>query len=423
MSAFDKVIGYESIKMELIRYADVLKNSEKYSRLGVVPMSGILLSGRPGLGKTLLAKCFIEEAGWKCFVLRKEKPNGSFVNEIRKTYEKAKEEAPSIIFLDDMDKFSNSDCEYKDTEEYVTIQSCIDEYKGLNIFTLATINEIYRLPDSLRRVGRFDEIIEVIPPSGKNAEEIIEHYLKQKKAVGDIDVKELSLILDSRTCAELETIINKAGIYAGFANRDRICHQDVIDAFVRMLYESPECINPENERENMKIAIHEAGHAVVSEVLEPGSVTLVSVCRNSWSTQGVTNIHKPDDFNLSKELQEHEVIRTLGGRAATEILLGIADVGCSSDLEEAHYQVDEFVDNLGTLGLDTHTRRDSSAYICEKRDQLITSELERYYKIAKQIIVENRDFVEKMRDELLKQKTLTFRDIEKIRKELEEKRG
>ena len=217
--------------------------------------------------------------------------------------------------------------------------------------------------------------------------------------------------------------MNKAGIYAGFANRDRICHQDVIDAFVRMLYESPECINPENERENMKIAIHEAGHAVVSEVLEPGSVTLVSVCRNSWSTQGVTNIHKPDDFNLSKELQEHEVIRTLGGRAATEILLGITDVGCSSDLEEAHSQVDEFVDNLGTLGLDTHTRRDSSAYICEKRDQLITSELERYYKIAKQIIVENRDFVEKMRDELLKQKTLTFRDIEKIRKELEEKRG
>ena len=98
MSAFDKVIGYESIKMELIRYADVLKNSEKYSKLGVAPMSGILLSGRPGLGKTLLAKSFIEESGLKAFTLRKEKPNGSFVNEIKKTYVKAKENAPSIVF-------------------------------------------------------------------------------------------------------------------------------------------------------------------------------------------------------------------------------------------------------------------------------------------------------------------------------------
>ena len=423
MSAFDKVIGYESIKMELIRYADVLKNSEKYSKLGVAPMSGILLSGRPGLGKTLLAKSFIEESGLKAFTLRKEKPNGSFVNEIKKTYVKAKENAPSIVFLDDMDKFSNSDEDQKDTEEYVTIQSCIDEFKEFKVFTLATVNNIYKLPDSLRRAGRFDETIEFIAPRGKNAESIIDYFLKQKKAVGDIDVKELALILDGRSCAELETIINKAGIYAGFANRERICQQDIIDAFVRMMYESPECISPENEGENTKIAIHEAGHAVVSEVLEPGSVTLVSVCRNSWATQGVTNIHEADDYKLSIELHEHEVIRALGGKAATEILLGVADVGCYSDLCHAHNNVDKLVDELGTLGLDTHTKRDSSAYICEKRDQLITSELERYYKIAKQIIVENRDFVEKLRDALLEQKTLTFRDIERIRKELEKNRS
>ena len=403
MSAFDKVIGYESIKMELIRYADVLKNSEKYSKLGVAPMSGILLSGRPGLGKTLLAKSFIEESGLKAFTLRKEKPNGSFVNEIKKTYVKAKENAPSIVFLDDMDKFSNSDEDQKDTEEYVTIQSCIDEFKEFKVFTLATVNNIYKLPDSLRRAGRFDETIEFIAPRGKNAESIIDYFLKQKKAVGDIDVKELALILDGRSCAELETIINKAGIYAGFANRERICQQDIIDA--------------------TKIAIHEAGHAVVSEVLEPGSVTLVSVCRNSWATQGVTNIHEADDYKLSIELHEHEVIRALGGKAATEILLGVADVGCYSDLCHAHNNVDKLVDELGTLGLDTHTKRDSSAYICEKRDQLITSELERYYKIAKQIIVENRNFVEKLRDALLEQKTLTFRDIERIRKELEKNRS
>ena len=117
MKGFERIIGYKSIKEELMRYADVLKNPEKYYVLGVKAPSGIMLSGEPGLGKTLMAKCFIEETGLKSFELRKEKPDGSFVNEIRKTYENARKEAPSIVFLDDMDKFSNTDSEYKDTEE------------------------------------------------------------------------------------------------------------------------------------------------------------------------------------------------------------------------------------------------------------------------------------------------------------------
>ena len=415
MKGFEKIIGYKSIKEELMRYADVLKNPEKYYALGVKAPSGIMLSGEPGLGKTLMAQCFIEETGLKAFELRKEKPDGIFVNEIRKTYENAKIEAPSIVFLDDMDKFSNTDSEYKDTEEYVTIQSCIDESKECGIFTLATSNSLFNLPNSLLRPGRFDEVIEVNPPHGKEVEEILKYYLSQKKSIGDVDIKELAMLMDERPCAELETIINKAGIYAGYNNRDCICHQDIVDAFVRVMYESPECLDPDNIGENEQIALHEAGHAVVSEVLEPGSVSLVSVCRNSYSTQGITHTKRAEKYYLSKELRENRVIATLGGKAATEIILGVADVGCQSDLLTAHNIVEDLVDDFGTMGFETHTGRNSRAYVFEMKDRLIASEMERYYREAKRIIAENRAFVESVRDELLQKHTLTYRDMERIR--------
>lgn len=109
MSKFDKVVGYEDIKAELIRICDVVKNPEKYARLGVQTPRGIMLWGEPGLGKTLMAKCFIEESGCKTFIIRKEKPDGEMVNTIRDVFNKAKAEGRSIVFLDDLDKFANED--------------------------------------------------------------------------------------------------------------------------------------------------------------------------------------------------------------------------------------------------------------------------------------------------------------------------
>lgn len=103
MSEFDKVIGYEDAKMELMRFCDVLRNPEKYTKLGVTMPSGILLCGDMGLGKTLMARCFIAESGYKAFTLRKEKPNGDFINQIKETFEEAKKDSPAIVFLDDMD--------------------------------------------------------------------------------------------------------------------------------------------------------------------------------------------------------------------------------------------------------------------------------------------------------------------------------
>ena len=221
MKAFDKVIGYDDIKMELIRFADVIKNTEKYLKLGVTVPSGLLLYGEPGLGKTLMANCFIAEAGCKVSTLRKDKPNGDFINQIKATFEEAKKKSPVIVFLDDMDKFANEDSNHPNAEEYVTVQACIDECKGQGVFVLATVNDKHCLPDSLLRAGRFDKVIEVNNPSGKDAERIIAYFLSQKQIMGNVDIEELARLMEGRSCAELETVINDAGIYAGFAGKEK----------------------------------------------------------------------------------------------------------------------------------------------------------------------------------------------------------
>ena len=136
MSKFDKVVGYEDIKAELIRICDVVKNPEKYARLGVQTPRGIMLWGEPGLGKTLMAKCFIEESGCKTFIIRKEKPDGEMVNTIRDVFNKAKAEGRSIVFLDDLDKFANEDNQHPDAEEYVAVQACMDSVKGKDVFSI-----------------------------------------------------------------------------------------------------------------------------------------------------------------------------------------------------------------------------------------------------------------------------------------------
>lgn len=154
MNAFDKIIGYSSIKKELQQISDTLKNRETYDRLGVSAPRGLLLYGEPGVGKSLMASAVIKESGRKVFCCRKDSPNGDFIKKIKATFDKAVQNAPSIVYLDDMDKFANGDERHPDAEEYVTVQSCIDETKDKQVFVLATVNNIHCLPQSLRRVGR-----------------------------------------------------------------------------------------------------------------------------------------------------------------------------------------------------------------------------------------------------------------------------
>lgn len=415
MSSFDKIIGYEGIKTELLRYCDVLKNPQIYHELGVKIPKGILLEGNPGLGKTMIAKCFIEESGCKSYILRKDKPDGDFVNEIRNVFERAKSDQCAIVLLDDMDKYANEDESHRDAEEYVTIQSCIDECKDSGVFVIATVNCIFSLPESLMRAGRFDKIIEMQFPKGEDAKRIVEYYLSQKQVVKNIDIEEISRLMEGHSCATLEAVINEAGIYAGFERRNKIEHADLLKACMRLIFDAPE-VNDIKDNDILKrIAVHEAGHVVVAEVLNPGSVSLTSVQEFYGSKQGTTSNNKADDYNFNKSAQENEVVILLGGKAATEMVLGLNDVGCSNDISLASILVSAFVDDYCSFGFDSFEGPNPSQFLLENKDRLVAYEMNKYYQRAKQIIAENREFLDAITKELIEKKMLTYKDIKRMR--------
>lgn len=195
MNSFDKVIGYKSIKRELLQICDMIRNRTIYEKMGARLPHGLLLYGDPGLGKSLLANCFMEECGLNTVTVRRDKGGDAFINSIAQAFAKAKEEAPSVLLLDDMDKFANEDSSRCDAPEYVAVQAGIDDVKETAVFVIATANEIRKLPDSLCRSGRFDRKIRIQPPTAADAEAIIAHYLSGKQVSDDINMKDLTKMM------------------------------------------------------------------------------------------------------------------------------------------------------------------------------------------------------------------------------------
>ena len=416
---FSGVIGYEPIKLELKRIIDIMNNPEKYKELGVSTPSGILIDGEPGLGKTLMAKCFINASGRKSYTCRKDKPNGDFVNELKRVYEEAKNNAPSIVFLDDMDKFANEDEKHKNAQEFITVQSCIDDMKDFEVFTIATTNDMKNIPESLLRVGRFDKCFTIKTPKDEEAERIIDYYLSKKKFVGNVDIKQICKILNGCSCAQLETVINEAGIYAGFENKKKIEMKDIIRAVMRIIYNAPEELTNEQKDHIKEIAYHEAGHAVVAEVLEPDSVNIISVKKYNGDVKGVTSYYQNRESFQHKKYLENRVISLLAGKCATEIVFGLTDVGVHSDVKKACKIVEDFIDDYCTYGFDTFSFQyydEKSNDFFERRERSIYREIDRYYQMTRRILCENREFLDKLADELEKKETLIAEDVQRIKK-------
>ena len=415
MNAFDKIIGYEDVKEELIRVCDVITDTEKYAALGVAPMGGLLLDGDPGLGKTLMADCFIKASGRKAFVCRKNKPDGEFVNEIKRVFAEAAENAPSIVLLDDMDKFANEDDCHRNAEEYVTVQSCIDDVKGKNVFVVATTNGTRNLPHSLLRAGRFDTIIEVRVPEGKDAEDIVRHYLSQKKFVAEVNVEDVARMMKGKSCAELESVINIAGQYAGYANKEKIDADDITRACLRVIYKAPESSKPHDPVTLERTAYHEAGHVVVAEVLRSGSVDLVSVRRTTGDVGGLTVTGLPDDYWVSKTRMEDRVVSILAGKAATEIVFGESDTGANDDLHRAFDIAERFADHYCSYGFGYWTERYESQTLRARKEDRIIADMDNLYMRSKKIIIENRAFLDAIARRLQEKDTLVGSEIREIR--------
>lgn len=416
MSAFDKVIGYETIKIELLQICDMIHNREIYEELGAKLPQGILLYGDPGLGKTLMAKSFIEESGLKAYIVRRNKGNDDFIGDITDTFRKAKENTPCVIFLDDMDKFANEDSDHRDAEEYVAVQSGIDEVKNCDVFILATANEIWKLPRSLVRSGRFDRKIEVQCPTNRDADEIIEHYLSNKKVSETVNMDDLSKMISYSSCAELETILNEAAISAAYKRKPSIEMEDLVKSVLRMQYDSLDNYTKTSAEDMKKTALHEAGHLVVSEVLCPGSVGLASLRSTGRDSTGGF-IHRCKELSR----RPYHVLVSLAGKAAVELYYSdTCASGCRNDINRAFNIIREGLSENATLGfgmIDVATNRfpNTSENMNSRNEAVTQAELERYMLITKDILLKNREFLEKATAALIEKETLLHSDISILR--------
>lgn len=416
INAFDSIIGYMEVKDELTRILDQLNNPEIYANLGVAEPHGLLLHGVPGVGKSTFAMDFLKASGRNTYICRKDKTNGDFVEQIVEIFDKAAETAPSIILLDDLDKFANGDRRRRDTDEFVTVQTCIDRVKDMQVFVVATANDISKLPESLTRAGRFDHILELRCPKGQDAQDIVAHYLAGKPFVADMDIKRIGRLLEGRSCAELETLVNQAGAYAAFDGRKQVEMKDMIKAILRVIFKAPESF-----KEDLKtlpiVACHEAGHALIAELLEPDSVDLVTVLNHDSYAAGVTSISQDEGYFHSKALMENRVMYLLAGKAATEIMYGVVDTGSNSDLQRAFRIVHRFVDHFCSYGFDQFLFDPShSNETLNRRDSRVAADMDHYYSKTKQLLVENKDKLELLTEHLIKEKTLLGDRVQDILK-------
>ncbi len=413
MGHFDNIIGYEHIKIELERLIDCINNKEKYEELGVKIPKNLLLYGEPGLGKTLFAKAFINALNRNKYVIRKNKPDGEFVNDLNRIITDAMNNAPSVVLLDDIDKFSNNDDDHRNSDEFVVVQTFIDDCKDKDVFFIATANDLRDMPNSLLRAGRFSNQIEFECPTISDSTTIIKHYLSDKCVSDDVDYEEIARILEGRSCAVLESIMNEAGLYAGFNNQKVITMNDIIKALLRLIYDAPENIGDKTALQLEIASYHEAGHALVSELLEPGSVNLVTVANYFGNKGGITSQTNNSDYWCDFTKMENRVVVLLAGKAAIDVMFNRVDVGCESDINRATRIVDRFYQDYGICDF-KYVYRESGNASRDNKDGWISQRLVGYYNRAKKLIFDNLDSLKKIAEGLKKNKTLIRSELQEL---------
>ena len=408
---FENIIGYDGVKEELDLICDALLNSNKYKELGVYTPRGLMLHGAPGLGKTTMARALIKASGRKTYILRKTESDGSFVRKISKVFEEARNNAPSIVFLDDMDKFSDCDDNRRNnTDEYIAVQSAIDDSLNYEVFVLATANDIDDIPNSLLRTGRFDKVIQIKYPNVKDARKIVDYYLKKKKKVINVNSELIAKIIQGHSCSDLETVVNEAGLTAAYNNKDVIENDDIIKACLRVIYNAPKDETIDYKQKKLA-AVHECGHAIVSEIMYPGSVNLVSVSNHATNAAGLTSCNNDELYDTGDYRKQITVL--LAGKAASEVIINSYDSGCNSDIRRARHYADLIIDNFAEYGFSLFERNFPSI-LSNRKDVAISLILDECYQEAKTILFNNKHIVKNMAKKLIEKSYLINDDIKAI---------
>ena len=344
---FNDVAGVDEEKEELEEIVEFLKTPKKFTDMGARIPKGVLLVGQPGTGKTLLAKAVAGEAGVPFFSISGSEFVEMFVgvgaSRVRDLFDQAKKNAPSIIFIDEIDAVGRqrgAGLGGGHDEREQTLNQLLVEMDGFGtnegVIVLAATNRPDVLDKALLRPGRFDRQIVVSAPDVKAREQILEVHARKKKLAEDVDLKTVARNTSGFAGADLENILNEAALLAARRNLDCIGMKEIEDAMVKVTMGPEKKTRVRSEKENKLVAYHEAGHAVVSRYLPTqDKVHQISIVPRGMAG-GYTMYRPAEDKSFrSKTEMEESIVSLLGGRVAEKLILDDISTGASNDIERA----------------------------------------------------------------------------------------
>ena len=431
---FEDVAGLDEEKEELIEIVNFLKKPDMFYKMGAKVPRGVLLCGKPGTGKTLIAKAIAGEANVPFISMSGsefiEMFAGLGASRVRKLFEKARKIAPCIIFIDEIDaigarRTSNSGAE---SENNQTLNQLLVEMDGFSseetIIVLAATNRPEMLDKALLRPGRFDRQIMISTPDQKGREEILKIHSKDKKFAEDVSLKSIAEDTAGFTGAELANILNEAAIIATIKDHEAITHQDIEDAVKKVTVGLEKHSRVISEKDKKLTAYHEAGHAIVSRYLETqNDIKEVSIIPRGVAGGYTMYKTNEDKYYISRTEMQEKMISLLGGRAAEKIALDDISTGASNDLEVATKIAKDMVtvygmsDNLGPISLKTD---DPNEFLIfgEKMEDVIGAEvkvlLDTAYSDAQKIILTHMDKLHAVAQELLRKEVISSEEFYRI---------
>ena len=416
MDNFSNIIGYEDVKKQLRRLADMCRNPSKYSSFGVTLPRGIILVGVPGVGKTTMAYDFIKETGLKSYVVRKNDSKDRFISNMKQTFEEACKNQPSVILLDDIDKFTPDYRNYQ-AEEYVLPQALMDDAKNNQVFVVATANNIEYLPRSLLRKGRLDTSIHITTPTYEDSKSIISHYLSNKKVAKNLDMESIAMLMKNHSCAFLEGIMNEAGIASAYEGRKEIVLDDIVKAVINSQIDESERISDSSSASTLNTAYHEAGHLAAGLLGGVCDMVLAVLIKGPESNSGFVNFNTKLDAVDSLEDEEKIIYGYLAGGAAVEIQYGKTDIGSSSDFEKAYAYTKNIISTNRLYGISNMSIRKDYGNKNEDVNDYTRLKLEESYATTRFLLKKNWALVEMLTQALMKKKYLVYSEINGIYKQ------
>lgn len=432
---FDDVAGLDEEKQEMLEIVQFLKEPKKFNEMGAKVPKGVLLYGKPGTGKTLIAKAIAGEANVPFISMSGsefiEMFAGLGASRVRKLFEKARKVAPCIVFIDEIDAIGSrrSSGSGAETENNQTLNQLLVEMDGFDteetIIVLAATNRPEMLDTALLRPGRFDRQITINVPDKRGREEILKIHSENKKLAENVKLETIAEDTAGLTGAELANILNEAAILATINEHEVIEQEDIEEAFKKVTIGLQKASRVYSEKDKKLTAYHEAGHAIVSRYLETQEpVKEISIIPRGMAGGYTMNKTNEDKNYISKTEMEERLIVLMAGRAAEKIIMNDISTGASNDFEVATKIAKDMVtiygmsDVVGTISINPDKDPYELQLLGEKYTDAIGAEvkilLDTAYAKAQKMILEHMDKLHEVAQTLLKNEIITEQEFEEI---------